>query len=165
MCCRNTHKLKRGLTFQAKALHRNVSLWLKAKLSWAVYFNLKKTVWTFQVWFKEVSMQGKTARIWRIFGGERDHYRQKSRFRERKVAIKPGILPQTTSLNCMRSSWQFPFKAFAQNVSSSLWVFLHRLRNTQNTTFDLSPLFKFAWQLSWTGCYDPISATTNVTKK
>ena len=28
-------------------------------------FNLKKTSWTFQVWFKAASMQGKTARIWR----------------------------------------------------------------------------------------------------
>ena len=35
-------------------------------------------------------MQGKTARIWRGFGGERDNSRQKSRFRERKVARKPG---------------------------------------------------------------------------
>ena len=32
---------------------------LKGKLSWAV--NLKKTAWTFQVWFKAASMQGKTA--------------------------------------------------------------------------------------------------------
>ena len=51
-------------------------------------FNMKKTAWTFQVWFKAASMQGKTARIWRVFGGERDHYRQKSRFRERKVSWK-----------------------------------------------------------------------------
>ena len=35
-------------------------------------FNLKKTAWTSQVWFKATSMQGKTARIWRAFGGERD---------------------------------------------------------------------------------------------
>ena len=35
-------------------------------------------------------MQGETARIWRVFGGEKDHYRKKSMFRERKVAIKPG---------------------------------------------------------------------------
>ena len=54
-------------------------------------------------------IQGKTARIWRAFGGERDHYRQKSRFRERKVARKPGMLTQTNLLKCMRSSWQFPF--------------------------------------------------------
>ena len=42
-------------------------------------FNLKKTAsltWkrTFQVWFKTASMQGKTARIWRAFGGEREFY-------------------------------------------------------------------------------------------
>ena len=52
-------------------------------------------------------MQGKTARIWRAFGGERDNSRQKSRFRERKVARKPAMLPQTNLLKCMRSSWQF----------------------------------------------------------
>ena len=80
---------------------------VKGRLSWAV--NLKKTVWTFQVWFKAASMQGKTARIWRAFGGERDHSRQKSRFCERKVARKPGMLPQTNLLKYMRSSWQFPF--------------------------------------------------------
>ena len=49
--------------------------WFKGKLSWAV--NLKKTAWTSQVWFKAASMQGKTARIWRPFGGERDNSRQK----------------------------------------------------------------------------------------
>ena len=82
---------------------------IKGKLSWAV--NLKKTAWTFQVWFKAASMQGKTARIWRAFGGERDNSRQKSRFRERKVVRKPGIrLPQTNLLKCMHSSWQCPFK-------------------------------------------------------
>ena len=32
------------------------------------------------------------------FGGERDNSRQKSRFRERKVARKPGMLPQTNLL-------------------------------------------------------------------
>ena len=47
---------------------------LKGKLSWAV--NLKKTAWTLQVWFKAASIQGKTARIWRAFGGERDNSRQ-----------------------------------------------------------------------------------------
>ena len=47
---------------------------LKGKLSWAV--NLKKTAWTFQVWFKAASMQDKTAHIWRAFGGERDNSRQ-----------------------------------------------------------------------------------------
>ena len=73
-------------------------------------FNLKKTAWTFQVWFKAASMQGKTAHIWRVFDGERDHYKQKSRFLEQKVARKPGILPETTLLKYMRSSWQFPFK-------------------------------------------------------
>ena len=52
-------------------------------------------------------MQGKIARIWRAFGGERDNSRQKSRFRERKVASKPGMSPQTNLLKCMRSSWQF----------------------------------------------------------
>ena len=78
-------------------------------------FNLKKTAWTFQIWFKAASMQGKTARIWRVFGGERDHYRQKSRFRERKVARKPGMLPQTTLLKCTRSSWQFPFEGESQS--------------------------------------------------
>ena len=57
-------------------------------------------------------MQGKTARIWRVFGGERDNSRQKSRFRERKVARKRGMLPQTNLLKSMRSSWQFPFKYF-----------------------------------------------------
>ena len=36
--------------------------------------------------------------------------RQKSRFCERKVSIKLGMLPQTNLLKCMRSSWQFPFK-------------------------------------------------------
>ena len=40
-------------------------------------FNLKKTAWTFQVWFKAASMQDKTARIWRVFGGEKDNCRQK----------------------------------------------------------------------------------------
>ena len=50
--------------------------------------SMKKTAWTFQVWFKAAgSMQGKTARIWRVFGGERDHYREKSRFPERKGAL------------------------------------------------------------------------------
>ena len=34
--------------------------------------------------------------VLRLFGGERDHYGQKSRFGEWKVAIKPGMLPQTT---------------------------------------------------------------------
>ena len=70
----------------------------------------RRTAWTFQVWFKVASMQGKTAPIWRVFGGERDHYRQKSRFCERKVAKKPGMSPETTLLKCMRSSWQFPLK-------------------------------------------------------
>ena len=55
-----------------------------------------------EIWFKTASMQGKTARIWRVFGGERDNSRQKSRFHERKVARKPGMLPQTTLLKCMR---------------------------------------------------------------
>ena len=49
-------------------------LLVKGKLSWAV--NLKKTAWTFQVWFKVASMQGKTARIWLAFVGERDNSRQ-----------------------------------------------------------------------------------------
>ena len=40
-------------------------------------FNLKKTAWTFQVWFKAASMQGKTARIWCVFGGERDYCTEK----------------------------------------------------------------------------------------
>ena len=53
-------------------------------------------------------MQGKTARIWRAFGDERDNSRQKSRFRERKMARKPGMLPQTNLLKRMRNSWQFP---------------------------------------------------------
>ena len=35
-------------------------------------YNLKKTAWTFQVWFKAASMRGKTSRIWRVFSGERD---------------------------------------------------------------------------------------------
>ena len=61
---------------------------------------------------KVASMQGKTARIWRVFGSERDNSRQKSRFRERKVARKPGMLPQANLLQCMRSLWQFPFKEF-----------------------------------------------------
>ena len=55
--------------------------------------------------FKATSMQGKTDRIWRAFGGERDNSRQKSRFHERKVARKPGMLPQTNLLKCMRSSY------------------------------------------------------------
>ena len=54
-------------------------------------------------------MKDKTARIWRAFGGERDNSRQKSRFRERKVVRKPGMLPQTNLLKCTRSSWQFSF--------------------------------------------------------
>ena len=45
-----------------------------------------------------------------VYDGERDNSRQKSRFRERKVARKPGMLPQTNLLKRMRSSWQFPFK-------------------------------------------------------
>ena len=84
-----------------------IHLEIKGKLSWAV--NLKKTAWTFQVWFKAASTQ-MTGRIWRAFGDERDNSRQKSRFRERKVARKPGMLPQTNLLKRMRSSWQFPFK-------------------------------------------------------
>ena len=85
-----------------------IRICFKGKLSWAV--NLKKAAWTFHVWFKAASMQGKTDRIWRAFGGERDDSRQKSRVRERKVARKPGMLPQTNLLKCMHSSWQFPFK-------------------------------------------------------
>ena len=54
----------------------------------------------------KASMQGKTARIWRAFGGERDNSRQKRWFRGRKVSRKPGMLPQTNLLKCMRSSWQ-----------------------------------------------------------
>ena len=92
-------------------------------------FNLKKTAWTFQVWFKAVSMQGKTARIWRAFGGERDNSRQKSRFRERKVARKPGMLPQTTLLKCMRSSWQFPLICGRFCLASMLpWIELEKFR-------------------------------------
>ena len=60
-------------------------------------------------------MQCKTARIWWAFGGERDNSRQKSKFCEWKVARKPGMLPQTNLLKCMRSSWQFPFKLFTPN--------------------------------------------------
>ena len=37
-------------------------------------------------------MQGKTARIWRAIGAERDNSKQNSRFRERKVPRKPGML-------------------------------------------------------------------------
>ena len=40
-------------------------------------FNLKKTAWTFQVWFKAASMQGKTARIWWGFGSERNKLQTK----------------------------------------------------------------------------------------
>ena len=88
-----------------------VTLWpvLKGKLSRAV--NLKKSAWTFQVWFKTAMMQGKTARIWRAFGGERDNSRQKSRFREQKVTRKRGMSPQTNLFKSMRSSWQFPLSS------------------------------------------------------
>ena len=61
-------------------------LMLKGKLSWAI--NLKKTAWTFQVWFKAASMQGKTARIWRAFGGERD----KSRQGRRETTLIGGVV-------------------------------------------------------------------------
>ena len=37
-------------------------------------------------------MHGKTARIWRAIGDERDNSTQNSRFCERKVARKPGML-------------------------------------------------------------------------
>ena len=69
-------------------------------------------------------MQGKTARIWRAFGGESDNSRQKSRFRERKVARKPGMLPQTNLLNCMRSSWQFPFDVLEFHLTASSFISL-----------------------------------------
>ena len=49
-------------------------------------------------------MQGKTARIRRAFGGERDNFRQKWPEREQKVARKHGMLPQTNLLKSMRSS-------------------------------------------------------------
>ena len=75
---------------------------------------MSSLTWKRQVWFKAASMQGKTACIWLVFGGKRDDYRQKIKFRERKVARKPGMLPQTTLLKCMRSSWQFPFKGESQ---------------------------------------------------
>ena len=68
-------------------------------------------------------MQGKTARIWRAFGGERDNSRKKSRFRERKVTRKPSMLPQTNLLKCMRSSWQFPFKLLVCGVQSRAQLF------------------------------------------
>ena len=99
---------------------------VKGKLSWA----LKKTAWTFQVWLKAASMQGKTARIWRAFGGERDHSRKKSRFRERKVAKKPGMVPQTNLLKCMRSSWQFPFKLLIYPKIFGL-IFMWTLKNSR----------------------------------
>ena len=70
--------------------HRSITV-IKGKLSWAV--NLKKTAWTFQVWFKAASIEGKTVRIWRAFSSERDNSRQKSWFHERKVAEKPAMLP------------------------------------------------------------------------
>ena len=66
----------------------------------------------FKFWFKPGSMQGKNARIWRAFGSERDKRAdsiQKSRFCERKVARKPGMLTQTNLLKCMCNSSQFPF--------------------------------------------------------
>ena len=99
-------------------LNSTMLICVKGKLLWAV--NLKKTAWTFQVLFKVASMQGKTADIWWAFGSERYNYRQKSRFCERKVARKPGMLPQTNSLKCVRSSWQFPF-----NSGTSLWITSH----------------------------------------
>ena len=85
--------------------------------------NLKKTAWTFQVWFKAALMQGKTTRTWWAFGGERDNSRQKSRFRERKVARKPGMLPQTNLLKCIRSSWQFPFNFILLNSIQFYWLY------------------------------------------
>ena len=51
--------------------------------------------------------------LW-ITPNKRDNSKQKSRFRERKVARKPGMLPQTTLPKCMRSSWQFPFNSTYQ---------------------------------------------------
>ena len=49
-------------------------------------------------------MQGKTARIRRAFGDERDNFRQKWPEREQKVARKHGMSPQTNLLKSMRSS-------------------------------------------------------------
>ena len=65
-------------------------------------FNLKKTAWTFRVWFKAKppAYNGSLAA------------KEKRWFRGRKVARKPGMLPQTNLLKCMRSSCQFPFKLF-----------------------------------------------------
>ena len=43
------------------------SNWMILKGNCHEQFNLKKTAWTFQVWFKAASIQGKTTRIWRVF--------------------------------------------------------------------------------------------------
>ena len=76
-----------------------------AAICCSYYFTLKGNCHEQLIWKRQPELfkfdsrrhrcQGKTARIWRVFGGERDHYRQTSRFRERKVARKPGMLPQT----------------------------------------------------------------------
>ena len=81
---------------------------------------------------RAASMQGKTARIWRAFGDERDHSGQKSRFRERKVARKPGMLPQTNLLKCMRSSWQFPFNVRWRINWVKLWGFFYFIKQVEH---------------------------------
>ena len=63
---------------------------------------MKKTAWTFQVWFMAAFKAKSLAYDGSLAGKE--HYRQKSRFHERKVARKPAMLPQTNLLKCMRSS-------------------------------------------------------------
>ena len=44
--------------------------------------------------------------------------KEKRWFRGRKVARKPGMLPQTNLLKCMRSSWQIPFETINVNENS-----------------------------------------------
>ena len=93
------------------------TLWLGTALTW------KRQPELFKFDSRRHRCKAKPPGIWRLFGGETDHNRQKSRFRERKVARKLGMSPQTTLLKCMRSSWQFPFKTeIYVNISISCHI-------------------------------------------
>ena len=91
---------------------------------WFPLFLSYELLMILDVWFKAASMQGKTARIWWVFGGEREHYRQKSRFRERKVA---------ENLACCCRSWRniyiltIEFKHLLSSSVSSSSVFIRSI--------------------------------------
>ena len=102
-------------------------------------FNLKKTAWTFQVWFKVASMQGKTACIWSLQTKKADSMNEK--WPENLACL----------LKCMHSSWQFPFKV--------LYIHTSRLRlDSDSIRSNVNAIrLNLDWRPRWAGCYGEIA--------